>query len=68
MVQSEGGMCLVETPSDVGNLRVGTPEALSFVTQTTLSVDDALVVIAELKEQFPEVQGPKKVGCFISVA
>jgi 4-hydroxy-3-methylbut-2-enyl diphosphate reductase len=60
MGQSGDGMYLVETPEDVRNLHVGTPEMLSFVTQTTLSVDDASVVIAALKVQFPEVQGPKK--------
>jgi 4-hydroxy-3-methylbut-2-en-1-yl diphosphate reductase len=60
MGQSRDGMYLVETPEDVRSLKVSTPEKLSFVTQTTLSVDDASVVIAALKEQFPEVQGPKK--------
>jgi 4-hydroxy-3-methylbut-2-enyl diphosphate reductase len=60
MGQSRDGMYLVETPEDVRSLKVGTPEKLSFVTQTTLSVDDASVVIAALKEHFPEVQGPKK--------
>ena len=60
MGQSRDGMYLVETPEDVKKLAVGTPQALSFVTQTTLSVDDASVVIAELKQQFPEIQGPKK--------
>ncbi len=60
MGQSAGGMYLVETPEDVRRLEVGAPDKLSFVTQTTLSVDDASVVIAALKEQFPEVQGPKK--------
>ena len=54
------GMYLVETPEDVRNLKVGTQVSLSFVTLTTLSVDDALVVIAALKEQFPKIQGPKK--------
>jgi 4-hydroxy-3-methylbut-2-enyl diphosphate reductase len=60
MGQSRDGMYLVETSEDVRNLRIGTPEKLSFVTQTTLSVDDASVVIAALKAQFPDVQGPKK--------
>ena len=60
MGQSRDGMYLVETPEDVRSLKVDTPEKLSFVTQTTLSVDDASVVIAALKEQFPEIQGPKK--------
>ena len=60
MGQSAGGMYLVETPDDVRKLQVATPDKLSFVTQTTLSVDDASVVIAALKQQFPEIQGPKK--------
>ena len=60
MGQSGDGMYLVETPEDARSLVVGAPDRLSFVTQTTLSVDDASVVIAALKEQFPEVQGPKK--------
>ena len=60
MGQSRDGMYLVETPEDVKNLKVGTPEALSFVTQTTLSVDDASVAISELRKRFPEIQGPKK--------
>jgi len=60
MGQSGDGMYLVETPDDARSLKVGTPDKLSFVTQTTLSVDDASLVIAALKEHFPEVQGPKK--------
>jgi 4-hydroxy-3-methylbut-2-en-1-yl diphosphate reductase len=60
MGQSAGGMYLVETPEDVQGLEVDTPDKLSFVTQTTLSVDDASVVIAALKERFAHVQGPKK--------
>ena len=60
MGQSGDGMYLVETPDEVRDLTVGTPDKLSFVTQTTLSVDDASVVIAALKARFPDVQGPKK--------
>ena len=60
MGQSGDGMYLVDTPEDVGNLVVGTPDKPSFVTQTTLSVNDASVVISALKERFPEIQGPKK--------
>ena len=60
MGQSGDGMYLVETPEDARSLVVGAPDRLSFVTQTTLSVDDASVVIAALKEQFPDIQGPKK--------
>ena len=60
MGQSEAGMYLVETAEDVANLQVNDPEHLSFVTQTTLSVDDATIVIDALKRRFPEIQGPKK--------
>jgi 4-hydroxy-3-methylbut-2-en-1-yl diphosphate reductase len=60
MGQSEGGMYLVETAADVAGLEVKFPSQLSFVTQTTLSVDDATVVIDALRARFPEIQGPKK--------
>ena len=60
MGQSKGGMYLVETVDDIKDLNVEAPGQLSFVTQTTLSVDDATLVISALKESFPEIQGPKK--------
>lgn len=60
MGQSSGGMYLVETAEEVRSLQVNSPGQLSFVTQTTLSVDDASLVISALKTYFPEVQGPKK--------
>lgn len=60
MGQSGAGMYLVETAADVAGLQVASPDKLSFVTQTTLSVDDASVVISALKEHFPAIQGPKK--------
>lgn len=60
MGQSEGGMYLVDTVADVERLTVAHPDRLSFVTQTTLSVDDATVVIDALRARFPEIQGPKK--------
>ncbi len=60
MGQSDDGMYLVETVEDARNLKVRTPGHLSFVTQTTLSVDDATDVIVALRESFPEIQGPKK--------
>ncbi len=60
MGQSPQGMYLVETVDDVASLEVRHPEQLSFVTQTTLSVDDAMMVISALKQRFPEIQGPKK--------
>lgn len=60
MGQSEGGMYLVETAADVSRLDVQHPDQLSFVTQTTLSIDDASTVIAALRACFPTIQGPKK--------
>ncbi|HDY84332.1 hypothetical protein LCGC14_0600230, partial [marine sediment metagenome] len=55
-----GGMYLVETAEDVANLQVKNPDELAFVTQTTLSVDDASVVIDALKKHFPKIDGPRK--------
>ncbi len=54
------GIYLVEAPEDVKNLHVANPEHLSYVTQTTLSLDDTADVIAVLKKRFPKIQGPKK--------
>ncbi|MES2547902.1 MAG: 4-hydroxy-3-methylbut-2-enyl diphosphate reductase [Pseudomonadota bacterium] len=53
------GMYLVETPEDVQNLTVNNPEKLAFVTQTTLSMDDAALVIDALKAKFPQIKAPK---------
>ena len=58
--QAEGGMYLVETPQDVAKLQVNDPEKLAFVTQTTLSVDDAQVVADALRARFPHIVEPKK--------
>ncbi|MHB1117324.1 4-hydroxy-3-methylbut-2-enyl diphosphate reductase [Sideroxydans sp.] len=60
MGQSEGGMYLVESPADVETLQVKDEQNLSYVTQTTLSVDDASTIIAALKVRFPSITGPKK--------
>ena len=58
--QAEGGMYLVETPADVAQLQVTTPDRLAYVTQTTLSVDDAARVVDALRARFPHITGPKK--------
>ena len=60
MGQSGDGMYLVETVADARQLQVKSPASLAYVTQTTLSVDDAAQVVAALKERFPEIIGPKK--------
>lgn len=59
MGQSESGMYLVETPEDVARLQVGDPAKLAYVTQTTLSMDDAAQVIAALMARFPNILAPK---------
>lgn len=53
------GMYLVETPEDVNALQVKDANKLAFVTQTTLSMDDAAQVINALKTRFPNIQAPK---------
>jgi 4-hydroxy-3-methylbut-2-enyl diphosphate reductase len=60
MGQVAGGMYLVDSPTDVASLVVNDEDNLSFVTQTTLSVDDAAKVIDALRQRFPKIQGPKK--------
>jgi 4-hydroxy-3-methylbut-2-enyl diphosphate reductase len=58
--QSNAGMYLVETLEDVANLHVNDPDKLAYVTQTTLSVDDAARVVDALRVRFPHITGPKK--------
>ncbi len=60
MGQSDGGMYLVETVEDVAKLHATDPDRLAYVTQTTLSVDDTLDVIASLKRKYPNIREPKK--------
>ena len=60
MGQSDSGMYLVETESDVSRLVVNHPDKLAYVTQTTLSIDDATRIIDALKQRFPAIEGPKK--------
>lgn len=50
---------LVGTPEEAAVLEVNDPEVLSYVTQTTLSVDDTQAVIDVLEERFPKIEGPK---------
>ena len=60
MGQSGEGMFLVETIEDVLALQVADESKLAYVTQTTLSVDDAAEVINALKKRFPSITEPKK--------
>ena len=61
MGQADGGMYLVESVADVAQLLIAqNTKALAYVTQTTLSIDDATAIIAALKLRFPSIVGPKK--------
>ena len=55
-----GAIYLVEDVSQVATLHVRNPEALSFVTQTTLSMDDTAQIIDALRAKFPHIDGPRK--------
>ena len=59
MGQAVTGMHLVETVQDVAALAPAT-DRLAYVTQTTLSMDDAAQIVAALKKRFPDIRGPKK--------
>jgi len=59
MGQAAMGMHLVETVADVAALMPAT-ERLAYVTQTTLSMDDAAQIVAALRARFPAIRGPKK--------
>jgi 4-hydroxy-3-methylbut-2-enyl diphosphate reductase len=55
----DGAMTLVETEEDAEKVEVDDPEALGFLTQTTLSVDDTAAIIGILRRRFPAITGPK---------
>jgi 4-hydroxy-3-methylbut-2-enyl diphosphate reductase len=60
MGQAPQAILLVESPEDVDRLTVPPDAKIAYLTQTTLSVDDANRVIARLKERFPQIVGPPK--------
>jgi 4-hydroxy-3-methylbut-2-enyl diphosphate reductase len=60
MGEAPGQIVLVETPEDAARLNVPDPNRVAYLTQTTLSVDDANRVIAALRERFPNIVGPPK--------
>lgn len=55
-----GQMYLVEDVDDVNDLEINNPDHLSYVTQTTLSMDDTVSIIDALRKRFPNIHGPKK--------
>ena len=60
MGEAPEAIVLVEDESDVANLQVKNEEKLAYLTQTTLSVDDANKIIAELRKRFPNIESPPK--------
>jgi len=60
MGQADDGIYLVESPEQAASLKVKDEQNLAFVTQTTLSVDDASNIIAALEARFPLITGPRK--------
>ena len=58
-VANGGRIYLVESESDVKELQVENPDKISYVTQTTLSVDDTIQIINALRKRFPLIKGPK---------
>lgn len=60
MGQVKDGIHLVETAADVATLQVVDADKLAYVTQTTLSVDDAESIVSALRARFPNIIGPKK--------
>lgn len=60
MGQVEDGMYLVETIDDIKDLKVKDKNNVSYVTQTTLSLDDTSELVKELQREFPKIEGPKK--------
>ena len=60
MGQADGGIVLVQTVEDVARLQVTDPEKLGYVTQTTLSLDDAQAIVEALRQRFPAIVAPNK--------
>lgn len=60
MGQADTGMYLIDGSSDIERLNVDNPDALAYVSQTTLSVDDTADIIHKLKVRFPSIAEPKQ--------
>ncbi|HVM00565.1 MAG TPA: 4-hydroxy-3-methylbut-2-enyl diphosphate reductase [Egibacteraceae bacterium] len=59
MGHAAGSIWLVETPEDVDGLELPDPDRVAYVSQTTLSVDEAAAVVARIRERFPNARGPR---------
>ena len=60
MGQATGVVHLVESVEDINNLKIPAGTPLAYVTQTTLSVDDTAKILQQLRERFPEIEGPRR--------
>jgi len=60
MGQAQDGMHLVENIGDVAKLQVADESRLAYVTQTTLSIDDARIIVNALEARFPNITGPRR--------
>jgi 4-hydroxy-3-methylbut-2-enyl diphosphate reductase len=58
MGEAPAALLLVQTPDDVDRLEVANPEKLAYLTQTTLSLDEAARTIERLRQRFPKIIGP----------
>ncbi len=56
----DGEILLVENVEQVAGLEISDPDNLSYVTQTTLSVDDTAAIVAALQKRFPKIEAPRK--------
>lgn len=59
MGEAPANMKLVETVEDVDRLEIDDPEKISYLTQTTLSLDETRDIVKRLEERFPKIMGPK---------
>jgi 4-hydroxy-3-methylbut-2-enyl diphosphate reductase len=59
MGEAPDHIVLVETEEDVDNLEVDDPTKIAYISQTTLSVDETLAIIARLRDKFPHIIGPR---------
>ena len=60
MGEAPGAIRLVQTSADVDRLEVTDPSMVAYLTQTTLSVDDAAEIIGRLRRRFPQIVGPAR--------
>ena len=58
--EGQGGIYPVQGVAEARTQQINNPDDIAFVTQTTLSVDDAAAVVEVLKERFPHIRGPSK--------